>query len=454
MTTRRKVLRSKIVGVSNYTDVVATLKAGDELAIEHEPDNAYDPNAMKVMDADNRTVGYLPKETAKRVIEKDSARLFLATVDTVNVHEEVVVGGFVTFETEAGYIEYDRPSHITQGEDMGKFRVDDEVIEQGREGWESSAARIRSFKLPAGRAITVIPITDYATQNADGGWMSVREVYADTIRVGNDTAEIPGRLRTFPVQDFITVVGRDGSKKRRYVADTLLERTLPTKWELKGAREGQEPPKHAKPKDVTYFNCIYIDGQLETGDRAKYNPKPGDHILVYFSSSWYESWKKLMERDRKKIKDYSPGGRRWTIQITGSFAAGNLGFEADDAEGEPIELPQVMNLDDYFEGKRAEIEAYVSELDNVEGAVFTNKTPSTVNDEDEIREADDDATEEFEDDLVLTEGFDWSTLPAARLKKLLLNLGVQVKTRPTTEELLALAAEHEAELLSLVATAA
>lgn len=454
MTTRRKVLRTKLVGVSNYTDVVSGLSVGDTVFVTHEPDNAYDPNAMQVtLPGVDAVVGYLSKEVAKRVIEKDSTRRFTATVDTVTEHEGAVVGGFITFETEAGYIEYDRPS-INQGEDMGKFRVDDEVIEQGREGWESSAARIRSFKLPAGRPITVIPITDYATQNADGGWMSVREVYADTIRVGNDTAEIPGRLRTFPVQDFITVVGRDGSKKRRYVSDMLLERTLPTKWELKGAKEGKEPPKHAKPKDVTYVNCIYIDGQFETGDRAKYNPKAGDHILLYFSSAWYESWKKLMERDRKKIKDYSPAGRRWTVQITGSFAGGNLDFEADDAEGEPIELPEVMNLDDYFENKRAEIEAYVASLDDVEGALFNTSPSSATTTDDEVREDDDEATEEFEDDLDLSDGFDWSTMPAARLKKLLLNLGVQVKTRPTTEELLALAQEHEAELLSLLATAA
>jgi hypothetical protein len=161
-----------------------------------------------------------------------------------------------------------------------------------------------------------------------------------------------------------------------------------------------------------------------------------------------------MERDRKKVKDYSPAGRRWTIQITGSFAAGNLGFEADDADGEPIELPEVMNLDDYFENKRAEIEAYVAAQDNVEGAIFTSKSDPIIDEDDDIREADDEATDEFEEDLDLSEGFDWSTMPAARLKKLLLNLGVQVKTRPTTEELLALAAEHEAELLSMVASAA
>jgi len=451
---RRKVLRSKIVGVSNYTETVADLKIGDQLAVEHEPDNVHDSNAMKVMDVNNRTVGYLPKEVAKRIIEKDSSRLFLANVDIITEYEGAVVGGFITFETEAGYIEYERPSiKKEQGKNMGRFRLDDEVIEQGREGWEAQENKVRVFKLPAGRAITVIPLTDYATQNLDGGWMNVREVYADTIRTGHDTAEIPGRLRTFPVQDFVTITGRDGAKKRRYVADPLLERLLPTKWELKRVKDGSEPPKHTKPKDMTYLNCIYIDGQFETGDRAKYNPKPTDHILLCLASSWYENWKKLMERDRKKNSDYSPAGRRWTIQITGSFSAGNLGFAADDEEGEPIPMPDLINLDEFHEARRAEIEAYVHGLDEIENAVF-NPIAADLTD-DEVRESDDDATTDFED-LINTGGetVDWAALPAARLKKLLMSVGVPVKTRPTAEELLALAAEHEAELIAIMVEAA
>lgn len=454
MVSSQKFLSTKIVGVSNYTDAVVDLKVGDELAIEHEPTNKYDPNAMKVMDVDNRTIGYLPKEVAQRVIEKDSARLFLANVNTVTEYEGVVVGGYITFETEAGYIEYERPSIKKEQEhNMGRFRLDDEVIEQGRDGWESQASKVRVFKLPAGRPITVIPLTDYVTQNVDGGWMNVREVYADTIRTGHDTAEIPGRLRTFPVQDFVTIVGRDGAKKRRYVADPLLERLLPTKWELKRVKDGADQPKHTKPKDMTYLNCIYIDGQFETGDRAKYNPKPSDHILLCLASSWYEDWKKLMERDRKKQPDYSPAGRRWTLQITGSFAAGNLGFAADDEEGEPIPMPDVIILDEFHEGRRAEIEAYVVGLDDIENAVFHHTTPETS--DDEIREIDDSLTVEFEDSIA-TDGdvIDWAALPAARLKKLLMSVGVPVKTRPTSEELLALATEHEAELIAVMAEAA
>lgn len=454
-------LQTKLVGVSVYADSVRDLEIGQQLLVEHEPDNAYDANALKVTKENGETVGYIARDVAKRVIEKDTERAFTAQVINTTTHDGVTVGGFIQFPTEAGYL-IPVQTHITKKEDdMSRFTIPDEVTEQGAGGWESDRAnKVRTVKLATGKPITIIPITDYKTATADGGWASIREVKAfGGLRISGEKepVDLPGRLITFPVSDFVIVRGRDGSMKRQYATDPLLMRLAPSKYECKkpfNAGDDWEPPKHTKPKDVTYLNCVFIEGILEEGDRAKYNPKPGDHILLSMATSWYEDWKRLMERDRKKSKDYSPAGRRWTLKISGSFQGGNLAFEADDEIGEPIPLPDPINLHDWAENKRAEVEAWVNALDGVTDIMFN---PNQEEPEDDIdQEFEDDAVTEFEEAVAddSTSGHDWSEEVPARLKKMLTAIGVKVAPTAKKDELIALATEHQDALLEFMNSAA
>jgi len=457
-------LQTKLVGVSVYADAVRDLEIGQQLLVEHEPDNAYDANALKVTKENGDTVGYIARDVAKRVIEKDTERAFTAHVINTTTHEGVTVGGFIQFPTQAGYL-IPTQTHITKKEDdMSRFTIPDEVTEQGAGGWESDrASKVRVVRLAAGKPITVIPLTDYKTSSADGGWASIREVKAfGGVRIAGEKepVDLPGRLVVFPVSDFVIVRGRDGSMKRQYATDPLLQRLAPSKYECKKpfkAPDDWEPPKHTKPKDVTYVNCVFIEGQLHEGDKANYNPKPGDHILLGMATSWYEDWKRLMERDRKKNKDYSPAGRRWTLKISGSFQDGNLAFHADDEIGEPIPLPDPINLQDWAENKRAEVEAWVNSLDGVTDIMF-NPHQAEPEDDDVSVEEDDEAITEFEEAVASSDsgsdGHDWSEEVPARLKKMLTAIGVKVAPTAKKDELIALATEHEDALLEFMNSAA
>ena len=342
---------------------------------------------------------------------------------------------------------------------MSRFRIGDAVTSQGAEGWERGLNNVRQFRLPANSAVTIVPLTDYKTGEEDGGWLSFREVKAfGGVRVGNEIVNLPGRLLTFPAQDFIIVTGRDGGLKRQSITDPLMERIKPSKWELKRPRNAPDdwqPPRHARPKDVTYLNCVFISGKLEEGERAKYNPKKGDHIILSMSTTWYEDWKRMIERDRKKDADYSPAGRLWTLKIIGSFDSGNLALEADDELGEPIPLPDVINLDDLVEGMRRDVEAWVDALDGVATATFDSFAASFASskaDADAAKadaDAANDAVDEFESSIADT-ATDWSDEVPATLKKMLVAIGVTVKPGTKPAELRALATEHESALLSWV----
>ena len=449
----RRILRTKLVGVSNYADAVSRMCPGDEVEVAHEPGNEYDANAFRVAEIPSgQTIGYLARDVSKRVIEKDAERAFRARVTDVTAHEGATVGGYVEFETDAGYLTPAKGTNQREEESMSKYRIDDEITSQGAEGWESGrSSRVRPFKLPAGQPITIIPLTDYTTGAADGGWLSFREVKAfGGVRIGDETVDLPGRLITFPARDFVIVTGRDGTKKRQHAADPLLERIAPSRFEMKRPRNAPDdwqPPRHARPKDVTYLNCVFIEGKLEEGDRAKYNPKSGDHIILSMATTWYEDWKRLMDRDRKKERDYSPAGRRWTLKITGSFDAGNLALEADDELGEPIPLPDVINLDDYVDSIRDEVDAWVAALDGVVGATFDDSAPEV--EESEIRDAEDASVDSFEaavDAAADASQRDWTEEVPARLRKWLKEAGVAMKPIAKADEIYALAAENDLAL--------
>ena len=449
------LLRAKLVGVSNYTDAVSTLTAGDVVDIAHEPTNKYDANAM-VVSKDGQTVGYLARDVAQKVIKKDTQRVFQGAVTYVTEHEGITVGGYIQFSTLAGYFTpLLQPNTTTQEEEtMSRHRIDDAVTSQGAEGWERGLSSVRQFRLPSNSAVTIIPLTDYKTGEEDGGWLSFREVKAfGGVRLGKEIVNLPGRLLTFPAQDFIIVTGRDGGLKRQSVTDLLLERIEPSKFESKrprNAADDWQPPRHTRPKDVTYLNCVFISGKLLEGERAKYNPKKGDHIILSMATTWYEDWKRVIERDRKKTADYSPAGRMWTLKIIGSFDSGNLALEADDELGEPIPLPDVVNLDDLVDGMRRNIEAWVDALDGVATATFDTSLPSTSTSPKEVAADVEEANADVEEyeSLIADTATDWSQEVPATLKKMLVAIGVPVKAGTKPAELRSLATEHEPALLA------
>ncbi len=69
------VMDSKVVGVSKENPDGASrqeiikneVEEGDLLSLEVEPENEFDPNAIKVLSRTGNQIGYLSRETAERI---------------------------------------------------------------------------------------------------------------------------------------------------------------------------------------------------------------------------------------------------------------------------------------------------------------------------------------------------------------------------------------------------
>lgn len=62
-----KILNTRVSGVSYHQDILASLTGNEPCRLVPEPDNQYDPNAIKVMvatDGGPQHVGYVPKGMA------------------------------------------------------------------------------------------------------------------------------------------------------------------------------------------------------------------------------------------------------------------------------------------------------------------------------------------------------------------------------------------------------
>lgn len=51
-----------LVGESQYQDAIQTVRRGEVIALIHEPENPYDPRAVKAATHAGRTIGYLPRD--------------------------------------------------------------------------------------------------------------------------------------------------------------------------------------------------------------------------------------------------------------------------------------------------------------------------------------------------------------------------------------------------------
>lgn len=64
-----------VAGVSFYADAVARVAAGDAVALEREPSNPHDVNAVRIRRvADGARLGHAPREVARRLAVRDEDR--------------------------------------------------------------------------------------------------------------------------------------------------------------------------------------------------------------------------------------------------------------------------------------------------------------------------------------------------------------------------------------------
>ena len=52
----------KVSGVSFHREVIESLKLGEQLILEKDPNNKYDSNAIKILNSENKMCGFVPKK--------------------------------------------------------------------------------------------------------------------------------------------------------------------------------------------------------------------------------------------------------------------------------------------------------------------------------------------------------------------------------------------------------
>ena len=78
-----KTFYTKVAGASQYQKAIKKCREGQECSLEHEPDNEYDLNAIKVM-VGNRHIGYLNADLARNVCSSvKRGRRYLAVIKEI-----------------------------------------------------------------------------------------------------------------------------------------------------------------------------------------------------------------------------------------------------------------------------------------------------------------------------------------------------------------------------------
>lgn len=67
-----RTIVTRVVGVTfdNRQEVIARLSEGERVSLIREPDNAFDPDAVKVVRWDHKQIGYLDREVVKILAPK------------------------------------------------------------------------------------------------------------------------------------------------------------------------------------------------------------------------------------------------------------------------------------------------------------------------------------------------------------------------------------------------
>ena len=79
-----RVFPQAVAGESQYQNALASCIEGEPVALVREPDNRYDPDAIRIDRVTGETIGYLPRDTRlhDEFPEKISARLVRITGGT------------------------------------------------------------------------------------------------------------------------------------------------------------------------------------------------------------------------------------------------------------------------------------------------------------------------------------------------------------------------------------
>lgn len=64
----------QLVGEQHYANAVKALRRGDQVWLEHEPNNPHDPRAIRATDVHDRTLGYAPRESCIHRVVLDEGK--------------------------------------------------------------------------------------------------------------------------------------------------------------------------------------------------------------------------------------------------------------------------------------------------------------------------------------------------------------------------------------------
>ena len=72
-----------VSGISNYQAPASGVRRGDVLLVEHEADNPYDANAVRIQTLSGDTVGYVPAKLAAQLVDNGLCEGLTSRVDEV-----------------------------------------------------------------------------------------------------------------------------------------------------------------------------------------------------------------------------------------------------------------------------------------------------------------------------------------------------------------------------------
>jgi hypothetical protein len=315
---------------------------------------------------------------------------------------------------------------------MGRsFVVPQSTFKAGKDGWvhtEGGGFKNIIYRPKADKPVIVRfltnPLDPPVRMDDDGNevntdWVTYREVGAFDGMIGG--YEMKGGPYEFPVFDLAyTADGQRMSAPRG--TDLLFESVLPKPQQVASGFT------RAQANDMVAFNAIVIDGEWGQ-KKAEFNPQPGQHIVMKLTGDKARSLLLQLETKMEEHENLDPMTGGWQIHLVGADRSQTLmltrktkGIDELDYEPDLIDIPGYLNeIRDAAEAK----------WDEIRGATDVEET---FTDDD-----DDDLVDEFEEKVAAAPSTDYTVMSPARLKKLLVDAGVEIPARATTAKLIELA---------------
>jgi hypothetical protein len=100
------VISTKVVGVTfgSRQATIQQLSVGAAVCLRREPDNAYDPNAIRVEHTDGAQIGYIPKELAAQL----AYQWDMQGITTVTATVTALTGGYSQWTSRGVRIKFSR----------------------------------------------------------------------------------------------------------------------------------------------------------------------------------------------------------------------------------------------------------------------------------------------------------------------------------------------------------